>query len=146
LAARLAQLTAAGMLVRTVGPQDPEYHLTEAGRDFLGPLLVAMRWGDSWYFRPDTRPQKGTHTLCGNPLDAVLRCAHCHDIMQVHDVTTSPGQPFTQPPIAAVKGTKRRRPGLELLERNRPCSIARALMVMGDWWSGSTSGKFSAAA
>jgi DNA-binding HxlR family transcriptional regulator len=136
LSARLTQLTAAGMLARTARPHGPEYHLTEAGRDFLGPLLLAMRWGDRWYFRPGTRPQKGTHTPCGAALEAVLRCAHCRDIVRVHHVTTSPGQPFTQPPVAAVKGAKRRRPGLELLERNRPCSIARALMVMGDWWSG----------
>src|ERR1700750_2228332 len=59
LSARLNQLTAAGMLARTVRPQGPEYHPTEAGEDFLGPLLVAMRWGDHWYFRPNTRPQKG---------------------------------------------------------------------------------------
>ena len=26
-------------------------------------------------------------------------------------------------------------PGLELLERNRPCSIARTLQVIGDMWS-----------
>ena len=136
LSARLAQLTAAGMLSRTARPQGPEYHPTESGRDFLGPLLVAMRWGDHWYFRPKTRPQMGTHTSCGNPLDAVLRCSHCRDVVLVHEVTTSPGQPYPQPPPATVKGTKRRRPGLELLERNRPCSIARTLMVMGDWWSG----------
>jgi DNA-binding HxlR family transcriptional regulator len=136
LSARLGQLTAAGMLARNMRPQGPEYHLTEAGGDFLGPLLVAMRWGDRWYFRPGTRPQKGTHTLCGNPLYAVLRCAHCRDVVRAYDVTTDPEQSSAQPPIAAVKGVKRRRPGLELLERNRPCSIARTLMVMGDWWSG----------
>lgn len=136
LSARLTQLTAAGLLARTTRPQGPEYQLTEAGWDFLGPLLVAMRWGDRWYFRPSTRPQKGTHTPCGNPLEAVLRCAHCRDVIRAHDVTTSPGQPSTPPPVTAVKGAKRRRPGLELLERNRPCSIARALMVVGDWWSG----------
>jgi DNA-binding HxlR family transcriptional regulator len=136
LSARLTQLTAAGMLARTARPQGPEYQLTEAGRDFLGPLLVAMRWGDRWYFRPGTRPQQGTHMPCGNPLEAVLRCAQCRDIVRAHDVTTSPGQPFTAPLVAVVKGARRRRPGLELLERNRQCSIARALMVVGDWWSG----------
>jgi DNA-binding HxlR family transcriptional regulator len=136
LSARLTQLTAAGLLARNTRPQGPEYHVTDAGRDFLGPLLVAMRWGDQWYFQPDTRPQKGTHTPCGSPLEAVLRCAHCGAVLRVREVTTTPGQPFTHPPIAAVKGAKRRRPGLELLERNRPCSIARTLMVMGEWWSG----------
>ena len=136
LSARLTQLSAAGVLARTARPQGPEYHPTEAGLDFLGPLLVAMRWGDRWHFRPGTRPQKGTHTPCKRPLVAVLRCTHCRDVMRAHHVTTSPGQRFTQPAAAAVKGTKRRKPGLELLERNGPCSIARTLMVVGDWWSG----------
>ena len=110
--------------------------MTDAGRDFLGPLLVAMRWGDQWYFQPDTRPQKGTHTSCGAPLEAVLRCTNCREVVRVREVMTSPGQPFTTPPITAIKGAKRRRPGLELLERNRSCSIARTLMVTGEWWSG----------
>jgi DNA-binding HxlR family transcriptional regulator len=136
LSARLAQLTAAGLLVQSARPQGPEYCLTEAGRDFLGPLLVAMRWGDQWYFQPDTRPQKATHTACGTPLEAVLRCANCCEVVRVREVMTSPGQPFTTPPITAIKGAKRRRPGLELLERNRSCSIARTLMVTGEWWSG----------
>ena len=128
LSARLTQLTAAGLLVQNARPQGPEYRLTDAGRDFLGPLLVAMRWGDHWYFQPGTRPQKGTHIACDRPLQAALRCAHCR-------VTTSPGQPFTAPAVTTSKGAKRRRPGLELLERTRPCSIARTLMVMGEWWS-----------
>jgi DNA-binding HxlR family transcriptional regulator len=136
LSARLTQLTAAGLLTRITRPQGPEYHLTDAGRDFLGPLLVAMRWGDQWFFRPDTRPQKGTHTSCGAPLEAVLRCVNCCEVLRVREVTTTPGQPFAQSPITSVKGAKRRRPGLELLERNRRCSIARTLMVTGDWWSG----------
>jgi DNA-binding HxlR family transcriptional regulator len=136
LSARLAQLTAAGMLSRANRPHGPEYGLTEAGRAFLAPLLVAMRWGDHWYSRPESRPQKGIHTLCGAPLGAVLRCSHCRDLVLAPDVTTSLGHAVAQPTVATEKGTKRRRPGLELLERKRPCSIARTLMVTGDWWSG----------
>jgi DNA-binding HxlR family transcriptional regulator len=135
LSARLTQLTAAGLLVQRPIPQGREYCLTEAGRDFLGCLLVAMRWGDHWYFRPDTRRGKGTHTGCGGPLEAVLRCANCLLVLRAHEVSTSPGKPVTVPG-SVLKGTKRRRPGLELLERNGPCSIARTLMITGDWWSG----------
>ena len=36
-----------------------EYQLTAAGHDFLGCLLVAMRWGDHWHFGADARPQRG---------------------------------------------------------------------------------------
>ena len=135
LSARLSQLTAAGLLLHETHPRAAEYRLTDSGRDFLGCLLIAMRWGDQWYFRPDTRPQKGAHTPCGSPLEAVLRCAHCREVLRAREVTTSPGQPFTENPISVMKGARRRRPGLELLERSRPCSIARTLMVMGEWWS-----------
>src|SRR5271163_4674706 len=135
LSARLSQFTAAGLLMRETHSRGTEYRLTDSGRDFLGCLLIAMRWGDQWYFRPDTRPQKGTHTPCGSPLEAVLRCAHCREVLRAREVTTSPGHPFTEIPISVVKGARRRRPGLELLERSRPCSIARTLMVMGEWWS-----------
>jgi DNA-binding HxlR family transcriptional regulator len=134
LSARLAQLTTAGLLTRK--EQGGEYLLTEAGRDFLGCLLLAMRWGDRWHFRPETRPQKGIHVPCGGALEAVLRCAHCRKVVGAREVKTGPGEPLTMPTIAAVKQVRRRRPGLELLERNRPCSIARTLMVTGDWWSG----------
>jgi DNA-binding HxlR family transcriptional regulator len=136
LSARLTQLTAAGLLVQRPRSQGAEYCLTDAGQDFLGCLLVAMRWGDQWFFRPDTRPQKGTHSSCGSPLEAVLRCGQCRMVLRAREVNTSPGQPFTAVPINVVKGTKRRRPGLELLERNGPCSIAATLKVTGDWWSG----------
>lgn len=136
LSARLSQLTAAGLLAQQHRSQGHEYHLTDSGRDFLGCLLVAMRWGDQWYFRPDTRPQKGTHLGCGAPLEAVLRCTECRLVLRAREVTTSPGQPVSGPSTSVIKSQKRRRPGLELLERNRPCSIARTLAVTGEWWSG----------
>ena len=134
LSARLSQLIAAGLLVHETHLRG-EYRLTDSGRDFLGCLLIAMRWGDQWYFRPHTRPQKGTHTPCGSPLEAVLRCAHCREVLRVREVTTSPGQPVTEIPINVVKVARRRRPGLELLERSRPCSVARTLIGTGEWWS-----------
>lgn len=135
LSARLSQLTAAGLLVKRPRPRGAEYCLTDAGWDFLGCLLVAMRWGDHWSFRLDTRPQKGTHPSCGSPLEAVLRCRECSQVLRAREVTTSPGKPF-RAAVGVIQNTKRRRPGLELLERNGPCSIARTLIVTGEWWSG----------
>ena len=134
LSGRLTQLTAAGLLTRNARPHGPEYRLTDSGRDFLGCLLVAMRWGDQWYFRPDTRPQKGTH-VCGGPLEAVLRCTACREVLRPRDVITGPREFVTAPSISGVPRQKRRRPGLELLERGGPCSVARTLTVTGEWWS-----------
>jgi len=133
LSARLAQLTTGGLLIRHPRTAGSEYHLTESGRDFLGCLLVAKRWGDQWYFRPGSRPQKATHLGCGRRLEAVLRCAACREVLTAHDVTARRGLLAKSSP--RTRGLRRRTPALDLLERNRTCSIARTLAVMGDWWT-----------
>ena len=74
LAARLRQLTSGGLLAEHPRASWPEYHPTESGRDFIACLMVAMRWGDRWYFEERTRPTAVTHDGCGQPLEAVLRC------------------------------------------------------------------------
>ena len=97
-----------------------------AGRHALGRPLVLPPRHAAW--------QRHSHRLW-RPMEAVLRCANCRLVLRAHEVSTSPDKPVTVPG-SVLKGTKRRRPGLELLERNGPCSIARTLMVTGDWWSG----------
>jgi DNA-binding HxlR family transcriptional regulator len=136
LSARLTQLTIAGLLTRERGG---EYTPTESGRDFLGCLLVAKRWGDRWYFPPDAPPQPATHLSCGEPLESVLRCSACHEVLSAHDVAGDRADTVAKPFGEARKrvgGRRRRSPDLELLERHRTCSIARTLTVSGDWWSG----------
>src|SRR5258707_1769701 len=80
LSAGLAQLSTAGLL--TQNAEGGEYLLTEAGQDFLGCLLLAMRWGDQWHFQPETRPLQGVHTQCGDAMEAVLRCSHCRAVVR----------------------------------------------------------------
>jgi DNA-binding HxlR family transcriptional regulator len=133
LSARLAQLTAGGVLCRPASGSD--YLPTEAGEDFLGCLLAAMRWGDRWYFEPGGPPQPMTHVGCGHRLEAVFRCGVCRQELVASAVTADRSGPFAGLP-ASTAGQKRRSPGLELLERERVCAIARTLTVTGDWWSG----------
>lgn len=132
LSGRLTQLTTGGLLGREPGQR---YVATESGRDFFSCLMVAMRWGDRWYFPADAPPQRATHIACGRPVNAALRCEACHKVIDAHEVTArragTVARPRTKPGRA-----KRRSPNLELLERNRTCSIARTLTVTGDWWSG----------
>jgi DNA-binding HxlR family transcriptional regulator len=132
LSARLGQLVAGGLLVRG---DNSSYQLTESGQDMLGCLMVAMRWGDRWYFPPDAPPEVVTHLTCGTRLHAVTRCSNCHGILTAHDVTAVQVGPASVAP-SLVAGEKRRAPVLALLERERVCSIAKALAVTGDWWSG----------
>ena len=132
LSARLGQLVAGGLLARGDGSS---YQLTASGEDMLGCLMVAMRWGDRWYFPPDAPPQVVTHVTCGKRLRAVTRCSSCDGVLTAHDVTAvQVGSSSVAPSL--VSGEKRRAPVLALLERERVCSIAKALTVTGDWWSG----------
>jgi len=133
LSARLTQLTAGGLLAQHHQPRGPEYHLTAAGEDFFGCLMVAMRWGDQWHFQPDTRPLKTKHLGCGDAFEGVLRCAACHEVLQAREVTARPPEPVVEQ--SRTPDVRRRTPALELLERKRASSIARTLTVVGDWWS-----------
>jgi DNA-binding HxlR family transcriptional regulator len=132
LTARLRQLTSGGLLTEHPRASGPEYQPTECGRDFFACLMVAMRWGDRWYFEEHSRPTAATHGGCGQPLDAVLRCDHCGEVISAHAVAARRPGPFISSPRLALR---RRTPDLSLLERNRICSIARTLSVMGDHWT-----------
>ena len=91
-----------------------------------------MRWSDRWYFEERSRPTAAIHDGCGQPLEAVLRCDKCQEVISARDVSARRPGPFTASPRL---GQRRRTPDLSLLERNRTCSIARTLSVMGDHWT-----------
>jgi DNA-binding HxlR family transcriptional regulator len=130
LAARLAHLTAGGILLR----QPAGYVLSERGTDFFGCLMTAMAWGDRWCAAGGDVPTAVVHAGCGRRTTAELRCSHCHRALQARDVR------FERRPAAQdrrlASPQRHRAPGLDLLERRRPSSIARTLQVMGDRWSG----------
>jgi DNA-binding HxlR family transcriptional regulator len=131
LSARLSQLVDAGLLIREEGG---EYRSTDPGHDFFSCLMVAMRWGDQWFFPAGRPPQPVTHVGCGQALSAVLRCDACHEVVAASDVTTHRAGTAARPPVETVR-RRNRSPDLGLLERKRTCSIARTLTVAGDWWS-----------
>src|SRR5450432_778151 len=84
LSSRLGQLTAAGVLSRPAGRQ---YVATESGRDFFGCLMIAMRFGDRWYF-PDAPPHTAIHRACGRAVNATLRCEACRQVLDAREVST----------------------------------------------------------
>jgi DNA-binding HxlR family transcriptional regulator len=84
-AARLRELTAAGLLERTPYREPGqrtryEYQLTPKGRD-LQPVLIALRqWGDAWAVE-DTGPSViARHRDCGAPVHAVIECERGHSV------------------------------------------------------------------
>lgn len=84
VAARLRELSAEGLLDK-VPYQEPGqrtrngYRLTEKGGDLLPVLVAMMRWGDRWLF-PDGARVELTHSDCGSPVHAELRCEAGHAV------------------------------------------------------------------
>ncbi|MUM15764.1 helix-turn-helix transcriptional regulator [Mycobacterium sp. CBMA271] len=132
LVSRLRQLISGGLLAEEHAAHGSEYHPTEQGQDFLACLMVAMRWGDQWYFDEHARPVPAIHIGCCQPLEAVLRCRKCNEIVCAHEVLAHRPGPFGAP---SRRELRRRTPDLSLLERNRTCSIARTLGITGDYWT-----------
>ena len=77
---RLARLTGQGILVKMLYQESPErfeYRLTEMGKDFYGPFIVMMRWGDKWL--ADGKPAlKLRHRDCSRDFQPLVVCDHCH--------------------------------------------------------------------
>lgn len=130
LSARLEHLTGGGVLDR----ERPRYVLSRRGADFFGCLMTAMAWGDRWYAGKAGPPRRVTHLGCGRPMSAELRCSHCRQALLARDVRYERRPAPADPGDAG--GRRHRAPGLDLLERRSPSSIARTLRVMGDRWSG----------
>lgn len=138
---RLGQLVASRLLERRLidAPgQVSEYVLTEQGRDFFGCLATAMRWGEHWCGNERAALSGAKHLGCGGRFEAVLLCSECREVLDARAVDVKLGRDArAELRTKAHGGAQRRRdPGLNLLERERTCPIARTLRVTGDWWSG----------
>ena len=84
-AARLKELVAAGLLVREPYREPGQrtryaYQLTEKGADLLPVLVGLLRWGDRWAPAEGGGPVELTHSGCGEPVRAELRCAAGHEV------------------------------------------------------------------
>jgi DNA-binding HxlR family transcriptional regulator len=130
LNSRLAALTAAGLLSR----ESAGYAPTPMAKDFLDCLLVTMRWGDRWLWSPDAPPQRLIHVGHDHDARAGLLCGRCSVSLRADDVVAvrSPFETPNPPPGQNVT----RSPAPDVIQRGRPCSIARALTVFGDRWTG----------
>ena len=143
LRARLDQLVAGGLLERRQLPgagSFSEYLLTECGSDFFICLATAMRWGRRWYPSDREKEQAARHLHCGGRFDAILCCSACNRPLEARSVIArlAPGARKEFRSSTPRGSTRNREPGLKLLERERACSIARTLRVIGDRWTGLT--------
>jgi DNA-binding HxlR family transcriptional regulator len=84
-AARLRELTDAGLFVRTPYREPGqrtrhEYRLTDMGRDVLPAVLALMQWGDRYLSTVEGGPLRLTHRDCGAEIQAEVRCAAGHEV------------------------------------------------------------------
>jgi DNA-binding HxlR family transcriptional regulator len=129
LSTRLSSLCANGLMQRRAR----DYILTDRGMDFLACVMTAMAWGDRWYTNGVNPPVRVAHLGCSDRIHGELRCTACNEVVHARDV----GFDRLPPPATAVGGSSQRHraPGLDLLQRPRPSSIAATLQVLGDRWS-----------
>lgn len=135
LTARLVGLVGGGLLVKEPDPDRPghtHYAPTDMGWDFFGCLITSMQWGIDWADGSE-QPRVLMHTACGARIGADLVCHACRVPLRAKQVRLWLTEPVKAVTVPAQPRT--RTPELSLLERRRPCSIARTLKVIGDRWS-----------
>jgi len=92
-AARLAELVEAGLLEREDYREPGQrtrrcYRLTEKGTEVFPIVVALMRWGGRWIEGCDRVELR--HDGCGEPVDAVLRCAAGHHVAGPAQVALAP--------------------------------------------------------
>jgi DNA-binding HxlR family transcriptional regulator len=90
LSDRLKLLVEEGIFEQVAYQQRPmryEYHLTDKGRGLFPWFITLLQWGDKWC-DPEGRgrPMELTHTPCGGPLHAQVRCSECQGVLKAHEV------------------------------------------------------------
>ncbi len=129
LVTRLDHLVDRGLLERDI----PDYRLTPSGTDIFGCLVAAMSWGDRWRRGPSTL--RMTHVGCGCKFKPAFHCSACDEGLRALDVTV---EAIVNTSAELIGVQRHRTPNLALLERKRPCSIARTLEIAGDRWTSLT--------
>lgn len=89
LSDRLRKLLDGGILAKVAYQQRPlreEYRLTDKGRDLYPAIVHLAQWGDKYLAGPEGAPITRVHTVCGEKLEAVLRCSHCGETVEPRDI------------------------------------------------------------
>ena len=93
LATRLESFVRAGLMEQRAQadrPGQPEYVLTERGRD-LAPVIIALTsWGDKWA-APQGPPVIFRHQACGGEMTQQTACRGCGELVPPEAVVTRPG-------------------------------------------------------
>jgi DNA-binding HxlR family transcriptional regulator len=63
------------------------YRLTRKSVDYFPVLVMLMKWGDKYFAAPEGAPLSLFHGEDRHPMEAVVACSHCHQPIDIKDVT-----------------------------------------------------------
>ncbi len=137
LSNRLAHLVAEGLLQRVRYQDRPpryEYRLTRKGGDLYPSMAAMLGWGDRWLAGDAGPPLVLLHEPCGHVCTPEVLCSQCRRAIDIQDVSYHPG------PGAGIERRDpsrrmHRSPRPENFVRQRACSVARTLSIVGDRWT-----------
>ena len=89
LADRLKRLVNEGVFSQQPYQHSPlryEYHLTDKGRDLFPYFVTLLSWGNKYCGTDSGDPMVLTHSPCGNPLQAEVRCDQCFEVLVATEV------------------------------------------------------------
>ena len=82
VSSRLRRIQLLGLGHTRLYQENPDrvlYQPSAAGRDLLSLSLQIMQWGNKWLADSIQVRTQAIHRSCGQPLESVMRCEHCHN-------------------------------------------------------------------
>jgi DNA-binding HxlR family transcriptional regulator len=113
-----------------------EYRFTDKGRDLYPIMTALLKFGDSWLRKEDEPlPLQLIHRNCGKAFSPLITCSACNEPIEPGHVQYrgGPGAGSHLRPTDRLRSRRASDP--KILERVRPCSVARTLQIIGDRWS-----------
>jgi DNA-binding HxlR family transcriptional regulator len=89
LSDRLTRLVENGIMEKqrdSIDGRRVQYRLTEKGLDLYSITLAFMQWGDKWLAGDKGPPLILYHKTCGHPLEPVMSCSNCGEVVKARDV------------------------------------------------------------
>lgn len=138
LVIRLNKLTELGLMQKVVysaGQTRFEYRLSQQGMDLYPTMLALLQCGDRWLSGGQAPPLQLMHTTCGYDSFPEVACSSCNSAVDPHAVEYRSGPGAGRAPRDMDRKRSRRASDPKVLERARPCSVARTLQIIGDRWT-----------
>jgi DNA-binding HxlR family transcriptional regulator len=104
------------------------------GMDLYGLFVALLKFGDKWLAGKEGPPLQLLHKSCNSACNPIVACSCCGEEIDVSHVTYRDGPGAGTSPLNRTKRNRRVSEHTHL-ERRRPCSVARSLKIIGDYWS-----------